>query len=101
MTAIGDIVVLENLAAGRTSTAMPATVVSLERPTCFVPTGVAVLRLVPTHGGQLPRVLPARRLMSDEFVLNAAAQRHGVEHTIKKMDGTIGEKNSYGNPPPG
>lgn len=34
----------------------------------------------------------------------AAAQRDGVEHTIKKMDGTIGEKNSYGNdpnPPPG
>lgn len=34
----------------------------------------------------------------------AAAQRDGVEHTIKKMDGTIGKKNSYGNdptPPPG
>lgn len=23
----------------------------------------------------------------------------GVEHTIRKMDGTIGEKNSYGNDP--
>ena len=33
-----------------------------------------------------------------------AAKRDAVEHTIKKMDGTIGEKNSYGNdpnPPPG
>ena len=28
-----------------------------------------------------------------------AAQRDGVEHVIKKMDGTIGEKNSYGNDP--
>jgi Uncharacterized protein conserved in bacteria (DUF2188) len=28
-----------------------------------------------------------------------AAIRRGVEHTIKKMDGTIGEKNSYGNDP--
>ena len=26
-----------------------------------------------------------------------AAKRDGVEHTIKKLDGTIGEKNSYGN----
>ncbi|WGW11857.1 DUF2188 domain-containing protein [Saxibacter everestensis] len=33
-----------------------------------------------------------------------AAKRDGVEHTIKKTDGTIGEKNSYGkdpNPPKG
>lgn len=33
-----------------------------------------------------------------------AAKSDGVEHTIKKMDGTIGEKNSYGrdpNPPKG
>lgn len=29
----------------------------------------------------------------------AAAQRDQVEHTIKKLDGTIGEKNSYGNDP--
>lgn len=29
----------------------------------------------------------------------AAAKRDAVEHTIKKMDGTIGEKNSYGNDP--
>lgn len=28
-----------------------------------------------------------------------AAQKAGVEHVIKKMDGTIGEKNSYGNDP--
>jgi len=27
------------------------------------------------------------------------AQDRGVEHTIRKMDGTIGEKNSYGNDP--
>jgi hypothetical protein len=27
------------------------------------------------------------------------AQRGGAEHIIKKMDGTIGEKNSYGNDP--
>lgn len=27
------------------------------------------------------------------------AQRDGVEHIIKKMDGTIGERNSYGNDP--
>lgn len=27
------------------------------------------------------------------------AQARGVEHTIKKLDGTIGEKNSYGNDP--
>ena len=27
------------------------------------------------------------------------AKRDGVEHTIKKQDGTIGEKNSYGNDP--
>lgn len=27
------------------------------------------------------------------------AQERGVEHTIKRMDGTIGEKNSYGNDP--
>jgi hypothetical protein len=27
----------------------------------------------------------------------AAALRDEVEHTIKKLDGTIGEKNSYGN----
>lgn len=29
----------------------------------------------------------------------AAAKSRGVEHTIKNMDGTIGEKNSYGNDP--
>ncbi|OMH32556.1 DUF2188 domain-containing protein [Tersicoccus sp. Bi-70] len=29
----------------------------------------------------------------------AAAQRDGVEHIINKMDGTTGEKNSYGNDP--
>ncbi len=28
-----------------------------------------------------------------------AAKRDGVEHIIKKLDGTIGEKNSYGNDP--
>ncbi|MDN6304482.1 DUF2188 domain-containing protein [Corynebacterium variabile] len=28
-----------------------------------------------------------------------AAKADGVEHTIKKMDGTIGEKNSYGHDP--
>lgn len=27
------------------------------------------------------------------------ARDRGVEHVIKKMDGTIGEKNSYGNDP--
>lgn len=27
------------------------------------------------------------------------ARDRGTEHTIKKMDGTIGEKNSYGNDP--
>ena len=27
------------------------------------------------------------------------AQRRKVEHIIKKLDGTIGEKNSYGNDP--
>ena len=27
------------------------------------------------------------------------ARDRGVEHIIKKMDGTIGEKNSYGNDP--
>jgi hypothetical protein len=27
------------------------------------------------------------------------AQDRRVEHTIKKLDGTIGEKNSYGNEP--
>lgn len=34
----------------------------------------------------------------------AAAKRDGVEHVIKNLDGTIGQKNSYGNdphPPPG
>lgn len=33
-----------------------------------------------------------------------AAKRDGVEHIIKKLDGTIGDKNSYGhdpNPPKG
>lgn len=29
----------------------------------------------------------------------ALARRERVEHTIHKMDGTIGEKNSYGNDP--
>ncbi|WP_156251023.1 DUF2188 domain-containing protein [Pseudactinotalea terrae] len=29
----------------------------------------------------------------------AAAQRDGVEHLIKNLDGTIAEKNSYGNDP--
>jgi uncharacterized protein DUF2188 len=29
----------------------------------------------------------------------AAAKRDGVEHAIKKLDGSIGEKNSYGNDP--
>jgi hypothetical protein len=29
----------------------------------------------------------------------AVAKREEVEHTIHKMDGTIGEKNSYGNDP--
>lgn len=29
----------------------------------------------------------------------AAAQRDGVEHIIKKLDGTIGARNSYGNDP--
>ncbi len=27
------------------------------------------------------------------------AKERGVEHTITKMDGTVGEKNSYGNDP--
>lgn len=27
------------------------------------------------------------------------AQDRGVEHAIRKLDGTIGEKNSYGNDP--
>jgi hypothetical protein len=27
------------------------------------------------------------------------AQDRAVEHTIRKIDGTIGEKNSYGNDP--
>ena len=27
------------------------------------------------------------------------AQARGVEHTVRKLDGTIGEKNSYGNDP--
>lgn len=27
------------------------------------------------------------------------AKDRGVEHTVRKMDGTIGEKNSYGNDP--
>jgi len=72
MLATGDTVVLENLAAGRTSSAMPATVICLEPPTCFIPTGVDVLRLVRRQGGALPRVLPTDRLMSDEFVLSAS-----------------------------
>jgi len=29
----------------------------------------------------------------------AAAKRDGVEHLIKNLDGTISEKNSYGNDP--
>ncbi|MGZ2224309.1 DUF2188 domain-containing protein [Glutamicibacter nicotianae] len=29
----------------------------------------------------------------------AAAQKDRVEHLIKKQDGTIGERNSYGNDP--
>jgi len=29
----------------------------------------------------------------------ATAKRDGVEHTIKNMEGTISEKNSYGNDP--
>jgi uncharacterized protein DUF2188 len=29
----------------------------------------------------------------------AAAKREAVEHTIHKLDGTIGERNSYGNDP--
>lgn len=28
-----------------------------------------------------------------------AAQKDGVEHVIKNLDGKIGEKNSYGNDP--
>lgn len=28
-----------------------------------------------------------------------AAKRDGVEHNIRRLDGTIGEKNSYGNDP--
>ena len=28
------------------------------------------------------------------------AKDRGAEHIIKKMDGTIGERNSYGNDPP-
>jgi hypothetical protein len=27
------------------------------------------------------------------------AKARGVEHTISKLDGTVGEKNSYGNDP--
>ncbi|MGQ9349085.1 MULTISPECIES: DUF2188 domain-containing protein [Mycolicibacterium] len=27
------------------------------------------------------------------------AQERGAEHSIRKLDGTIGEKNSYGNDP--
>lgn len=30
---------------------------------------------------------------------SATAKKHGAEHVIKKMDGTIGEKNSYGKDP--
>ena len=29
----------------------------------------------------------------------AAAKHDGVEHVIKSLDGTIGQKNSYGNDP--
>ena len=29
----------------------------------------------------------------------AAAKRDGVEHVVKNLDGTIGQRNSYGNDP--
>lgn len=34
-----------------------------------------------------------------EAIGRQMAKDRSVEHTIRKMDGTIGEKNSYGNDP--
>lgn len=47
--------------------------------------------------------LPEPRVFKVKFaaveVGKKLAQKHHVEHTIHKKDGTIGQKNSYGNDP--
>lgn len=65
----GDPLVLENLAGPRTSLLVPAVFVGDDPRSCFIPSGVTTWRLIPTHGGPLPRVLPPERLASTEFEL--------------------------------
>ena len=57
------------------------------------------------HDGHMVSQATVLRLLRDEGLLLASeyqkqrremAKDRGVEHVIKKMDGTIGEKNSYG-----
>lgn len=69
----GDQTVLENVAGGRTSLAVAATVVRAAEATCFVPDGADALRLSPAaDAGPLPRVMPLDRLLSEEFMLRRA-----------------------------
>lgn len=70
--------VLENVAAGRTSAAVAATVLSVDDPICFVADDAVGLRLAPVDEDRpLPRVLPLDRLVSDEFSLRQSAWSGG------------------------
>lgn len=70
----GETIVLEGLIGQRTSLAIPATVVDLgirDLLSCFIPSGVATLRLMPMSGDPLPRVLPPDAIEHPGLVLRS------------------------------
>lgn len=64
------------------------------------------IHTVPTNDGWANRREDAERASSTHATKaeaqeagRAAAKKDGVEHLVHKKDGTIGERNSYGNDP--
>jgi hypothetical protein len=64
------------------------------------------IHTVPTDGGWANRREGSKRASSTHATKaeaqaagRTAAKKDGVEHLVHKMDGTIGERNSYGNDP--
>ena len=52
-----------------------------------------------SEDGQWKNRVQGNSRASNTFDTKAEAQAKGREHIIKKRDGTIGERNSYGNDP--
>jgi hypothetical protein len=74
MRMTGETIVLEGMIGRRTGLAIPATVVDPGRPNllaCFIPGGVATLRLVQETDRPLPRVLSPGAIEQPGFVLRS------------------------------